>query len=156
MLITAIGGGENTAKYVDGCVVVIVVLSKRLLTDPYALYEIWKALRQGIPLITVVLSGEGYDFQDAAEAVADFPAWFERKRPIDAALTAIIAIPWSPTQGRNHTDGVLNGICDRLPKRLSRQSSRLQLGKSTDRLTRSQSAPRFSRFPSSSNKSLRA
>jgi len=135
----AIGGGKNTVAYVENSVVVIVLLTKRLLTDPVALFEIWKALREDVPLISIALTGKGYDFQEAAEAFADLPNWLEKahagsesvlqsKLPadktvssvgklIDSALTSIIAIPWAAMQGRYHTDGVLNDICDRMPRR---------------------------------------
>jgi hypothetical protein len=68
----AIGGGASTAEWIDQSEAVVVVLTKALVTDPDALFEIWTALSLEVPIITVAISGK-FDFDRAAEKLANLP-----------------------------------------------------------------------------------
>jgi len=64
----AIGGGTDTATFIQASELFIVLLSKELPTDTNAIFEIWLALQLGLPIVTVVITGAGYDFEAAATA----------------------------------------------------------------------------------------
>ena len=53
----AIGGGLTTAGWIDQADAIVVLLTKCLPTDPDALFEIWKALKSDVPVITVSITG---------------------------------------------------------------------------------------------------
>lgn len=119
-------------------------MTRSLCEDPYALFEIWAALTFSVPLISVSITGKGYDFEAAAETLENLHEAMEQRRPGSAAdlqrmlpdgtgvaslgklihsnLTAIIAISWNPSQGAHHMDAVVNDIVKRMQKntRLSR------------------------------------
>ena len=132
------------------------MLSSKLLLDPNALFEIWRALNSDTPLIPVAVTGMGYDFSTATTDLADMRASLEKARPgnakileqrlprdtsveslgrlLQANLTSIIAIPWTIGKGENHMQAVLDDILHRLPRshrrRMSRRSSHASLRKS--------------------------
>eukprot|EP00966_Prymnesium_polylepis_P108309 2507018-Prymnesium_polylepis.2 len=141
----AVGGGAQATAFIADCETLIVLLTKNLPTDPAALHEIWTALRHGVTLVSVVIAGGGFDFEEAAFQFSDLPAALEKKQSgrtaqlqsrlpsstdivtlgqtLHCSLTAIIAIPWSPHHGDNHRDAVINDIVQRMPSvqnRLSR------------------------------------
>jgi len=137
----AVGGGADSVKFVEQSDAFVVLLTKRLPTDPDALLEIWTALEAGLTIITVAITG-AYDFAAAAAAWADLPAAMEATRPgssdelkarlppdadvaatgrlIHSTLTAIIAISWSPHYGRNHMNAVVDDVVGRMVKRQRR------------------------------------
>jgi len=128
----AIGGGTDTATFIQASELFIVLLSKELPTDTNAIFEIWLALQLGLPIVTVVITGAGYDFEAAATAFGSLPVALEAKQPgstdemhkrfprhvelasvgrvLHASLTAIIAIAWNPMGSRNHMDAVTEDI----------------------------------------------
>jgi hypothetical protein len=73
----AIGGGASTAKWIAQSEAVVVLLTKALVTDPDALFEIWTALSLDVPIITVQVAGM-YDFAYAAAKLANLPLALER------------------------------------------------------------------------------
>jgi hypothetical protein len=135
----AIGGGTDTAEFVAESAALIVLLTKQLPTDPAALFEIWIALQHDVRLIPVQISGAGYEFNEAATTYASLHKALEKQQPgavgelqarlpkdtdaarlgklLHASLTAIIAIPWSPLNGRNHLQAVVDDILNRVPKK---------------------------------------
>jgi len=137
----AVGGGADSVKFVEQSDAFVVLLTKRLPTDPDALLEIWTALEAGLTIITVAITG-AYDFAAAAAAWADLPAAMEATRPgssdelkarlppdadvaatgrlIHSTLTAIIATSWSPHYGRNHMNAVVDDVVGRMVKRQRR------------------------------------
>jgi len=141
----AIGGGPQSAQFIDESDLFVVLLTKHLPTDPNALFEIYTALQNSFTLVSVCLTGSGYDFGHAAIALSDLPTALEKARPgsseelqarlprhIDVAsvgkmlyanLTAIIAIPWSPHFGKNHTDAVVEDIVKRIQRRARQRVS---------------------------------
>jgi hypothetical protein len=100
-----------------------VLLTKQLLCDPVALLEVWMALQCGLPLVTVLVAGAGYDYATAAIVLADLPAALDNVQlgtaarlqaelpdsinvetvggMLHANLTAIIAISWSPFDSKS-------------------------------------------------------
>lgn len=82
----AIGGGTNTSKFVEVSDAVVVLLTKQILADPHAIFEIWMALQCSRPLITVAITGKGYDFQQAADALSNFAAAMEADRSGSSAV----------------------------------------------------------------------
>ena len=73
----AVGGGASTAEWIPQSEAVIVVLTKALVTDPGALFEIWTALSLGVPIITVAIAG-AYDFARAEAKLANLPLAVQR------------------------------------------------------------------------------
>eukprot|EP00966_Prymnesium_polylepis_P289210 6680331-Prymnesium_polylepis.1 len=119
----AIGGGNDSATLVDSSQALVVLLTKKLPTDANALLEIWKALECGLPVVSVAVIGGGFDFEEAANTFANLASSkaavvLQAKLPagatnltaigkmLQASLGAIIAIAWSPQNGRNHMDAV--------------------------------------------------
>ncbi|KAL1525500.1 hypothetical protein AB1Y20_020356 [Prymnesium parvum] len=150
----AVGGGADTAPLIDESDLLVALLTKRLLTDPHCLHEIWLALERGVPLVTVAISGGGYDYERAAEILADLPAALEHADasrlqgllPTDASvsdvavrlqanLSSIIALSWNPHARRNQQHAVVDEIVARMPPRASKswalrlptQSSRISM-----------------------------
>eukprot|EP00966_Prymnesium_polylepis_P166551 3850174-Prymnesium_polylepis.1 len=60
----AIGGGEESVKFVKESEVFCVLLTKQLLTDSFALFEIWTAVQHRVPLVPCVIVGAGYAFSE--------------------------------------------------------------------------------------------
>ena len=137
-----VGGSSSSAGLIADCSAIIVLLTRRLPTDPNALFEIWSALQVRLPIITVVVSGAGYSFEEAASSFAKLPTALERAQPgsmeqlqqrlpegsdiaavghvLQASVTAIIAIPWAPQNGTNHMDAVVRDILQRAPQQTRR------------------------------------
>ena len=59
----------------------VLLQSKNVLTSPWVLLEVFMALRNGVPVIPVLLNGRGYDFDDAKAFLADLPAQLEQRSP---------------------------------------------------------------------------
>eukprot|EP00966_Prymnesium_polylepis_P336836 7391771-Prymnesium_polylepis.2 len=141
------GGGKDAAEMIGESDAFVLLLTKQLLTDVQALFEIWTALELDKAVVTVAATGLGYDFEEAAASLADLTAALEAMRPgstdelqarlppstdintvgklLHSSLTAIIAVSWSPTAGRNHMDAVVDDIVQRMPrKRISQVSTR--------------------------------
>ena len=100
-----------------------MLLTKRVLVDPIALFEAWHALEIGLCVVPVMIAGAGYDYAEAAAAYSDLQASLDKARPgaaqklqeklpsgttiddvgakLHASLTAIIAISWSPAGSKN-------------------------------------------------------
>ncbi|KAL3927816.1 MAG: hypothetical protein SGPRY_002660 [Prymnesium sp.] len=133
----AIGGGKDTASLLEESHMIIVLLTRRFLCDPFALFESWKALQFGLPIVTIALTGAGYDYAEAAAFYSDLPNALEAARPgataeieellpagmstselgeqLYGALTAIIALSWAPASSRNHLDALVDDILARVP-----------------------------------------
>jgi len=134
-----IGGGAEGTAHVDDCEMVVVLLTKQLLSNNDALLELWTALEHQKPVVTVHLTGSGYEYSHAAAVYANLgpsleaakpgaPEALARKLPagvtvaevgkkLHASLTAIIAISWSPLASNNQQDAVVDSIFARMPKR---------------------------------------
>lgn len=54
-----LGGGGNTEDLIKQSELMVVLLTKGIVTDNKALYEIWTALQNGVSVITVSVSGGG-------------------------------------------------------------------------------------------------
>jgi len=148
----AVGGGKEAVFFINESEACVILLTRNLPTDATALNEIKMALDSGLPLITVMISGAGYDFVAAADMFDHLQEAMERAHPgrvkdfkmmlsmqtgvknidvnaigkiVHASLSNIIAIAWSPENGRNHTDAVLDDIMKRIPKR-SKKEQRLR------------------------------
>eukprot|EP00966_Prymnesium_polylepis_P009484 218729-Prymnesium_polylepis.2 len=86
------------------------------------------ALQYRLPIVSVSITGGGYDYAEASRVYADLPAALERKKTgsaaklkerlpesvtvasvgesLHATLTAIIALSWSPAASKNQLDAV--------------------------------------------------
>eukprot|EP00966_Prymnesium_polylepis_P239246 5532936-Prymnesium_polylepis.1 len=140
MVDTAVGGGDDSDIYIHDADAIVVILTARLSTDPNALFEIWSALKAGVPLIPVAITGKGYDFEEAAKTLANLPQVMETARVgstsvlegklpdgtsvaslgklVHFNLTSIIAISWNPSQGQNHMDAVVHDIGQRMQRHM--------------------------------------
>jgi len=134
----AVGGDSDAANRIPVCDIVVVLLTKKLPVGPEALLEIWKALDNGRTIVTVSVTGGGYDYSEAAKTYSNLTSALNSARPNGAAemakhlhssldvdavgaklhadLTSIIAIAWSPHASRNQTLAVVNDICSRMFK----------------------------------------
>jgi len=141
----AVGGGKDSAAFINKSDAMVVLLTKRLPTDTHAIFEIWTALRLGMPLIPVAISGAGFDYETAAADFSNLLVAVENASPggvaelkarlpqgvdiaqigkkLQASLMAIIAISWNLHQGRNHTNAVVADILQRVPKKDKRASA---------------------------------
>lgn len=133
----ALGGGADTAQHVASCPTFILLLTTHVLLDTNALFEIWTALQHQLRIVTIVISGSGYDFHRAAEILGDLETSLEqaglgraarllRRMPagtslntvgeqLHACLTAIIALPWAPAASKNQTEATISEIVSRMP-----------------------------------------
>jgi hypothetical protein len=148
----AIGGGETTHEWLNESRMVVVLLSMKLLTDPHALFEIWTAMGLDLPIVTVLVAGKGYDYEEASKILEDLERAMEQvsngsanelldKLPdgktvdevgvqLNSCLAAIIAITWSPNASKNQTNAVVDGILTRRLKRrpvAARRPSRIPI-----------------------------
>ncbi|KAL1498936.1 hypothetical protein AB1Y20_013457 [Prymnesium parvum] len=135
----AIGGGLDTDKWIPQSLLVVLLLTKRLLSDPIALFEAWTALQLRLPLATVAITGGGYDYDHASRVYADLHSVLHRSLSVDAedleerlpeehslsamgdilhsTLTAIIALPWTPAGSKNQLTALVEDIVARIPKK---------------------------------------
>ncbi|KAL1526947.1 hypothetical protein AB1Y20_015637 [Prymnesium parvum] len=135
----AIGGSSDTSSHVASSLLVVILLTNKLIYCPSALFEAWLSLRRGLPIVTLAITGVGYDFSEASAAFANLPAALERSAPNKAAelqallppdvtvaqvgellytcLTSIIATSWSPAASVNQVHAIVDGIIARMPKR---------------------------------------
>jgi len=148
----AIGGGETSSFLVPGSEGFVVLLTKRLQTDPHALFEIWSAFHRQIPVVPVVITGGGYDFDAASTAFADLENALEAAdsgsadvlrghladnvsieavgKLLSSSLTALIAVAWSPQHGKNHLGAIVDDILTRVKKmRQLQQETEARTGK---------------------------
>jgi len=145
----AIGGGADSSEFIEKSELCVVLLTKQLLCDPVALLEVWMALQCGLPLVTVLVAGAGYDYATAAIVLADLPAALDNVQlgtaarlqaelpdsinvetvggMLHANLTAIIAISWSPFDSKNHRDSVVDDVLVRMPQKRRRGSGMRKL-----------------------------
>jgi len=134
----AIGGGEDAAKFVVGSELMVVLLTKKLLFDPCCLFEMWLAAQRSLTIVTVAISGSGYDYEDASAALADLSTALDHARSgaaqelqeklprgffvddvgnvLQNSLTSIIALSWS-TASKNQLDAVVTDIIASVPKK---------------------------------------
>ncbi|KAL3922741.1 MAG: hypothetical protein SGPRY_004452, partial [Prymnesium sp.] len=142
----AIGGGADATKLLHRCRMAVVMLTKSTLFCPSVLFEIWLALSLGKPVASVIISGGGYDYAVADQALSDLPAAMERYSEgsalelqkllpqsvsvaeagsvIHCNLTSIIAVPWSPSMSQNRLESVLDDLIVKLPVKKSRPARR--------------------------------
>ncbi|KAL1514555.1 hypothetical protein AB1Y20_003651 [Prymnesium parvum] len=142
----AIGGGASSARWIEVSQMVVVLLTKQLLSDPIALFEAWQSIHQGLPVVTVAITGNGYDFQVASAVFLDLPSALDAARPgaademqsflpsgvtvhqvgeqLHATLTAIIALAWSPAVSKNQLRALVDDIISYMPQR-KRQAPRM-------------------------------
>ena len=135
----AIGGGQRTREWLKESRMVVVLLSRKLLTDPRALLEIWTAMEMHLPIVTVLVAGTGYDYEEASNTMTNLERAMEQAGKgsasqlldelpdgktvnevggrLNSCLTAIIAITWSLTTSKNQTDALVDQILTRMPKR---------------------------------------
>eukprot|EP00966_Prymnesium_polylepis_P280127 6471911-Prymnesium_polylepis.2 len=133
----AVVGDPHSIAQLKKSELCLVMLTKQLLSDPVALYEIWLALHLEIPLATVAIAGCGYDFAASSAVFSDLPTalrghpqhlyHLQARLPKDTtvlavgqklheSITAIIALVWSPVGSNNHLAGVIEDITSRIPK----------------------------------------
>ncbi|KAL3921676.1 MAG: hypothetical protein SGPRY_004821, partial [Prymnesium sp.] len=110
-------GGADSTHMIDTSTFFVVLLTKGLIFDPVALYEIWYALELEKMLITVSITGAGYDHERTSSVFADLPTALANhgvnplvlssrlpkdvELPVVATqiltcLRAVIALAWSP------------------------------------------------------------
>mmetsp|Transcript_44704 Transcript_44704/g.124005 ORF Transcript_44704/g.124005 Transcript_44704/m.124005 type:complete len:521 (+) Transcript_44704:2-1564(+) len=150
----AVGGGHTSAAFVSRSEVFVVMLTKKLLTNPDCLFEIFMALQYRLPIVSVSITGGGYDYAEASRVYADLPAALERKKTgsaaklkerlpesvtvasvgesLHATLTAIIALSWSPAASKNQLDAVVDDITSRMPKKKRHGNRALHLDAAVD------------------------
>ncbi|KAL3912190.1 MAG: hypothetical protein SGPRY_008420, partial [Prymnesium sp.] len=76
----AIGGGCGTHTLIEGSQLVVVLLTGSFLCDPASLFESWKALQYGLPLVTVAITGVGYDCAEAAAVYSNLRSSLDATR----------------------------------------------------------------------------
>jgi len=158
----AVGGGSSTAKLVNESELFVVLLTQQLLLDANALFEVWMAMQQNLPIVTVMVSGAGYDYAEASAVYEDLPS----QRPETAAelqqmlpdgvsvgtvgrmlhgnLTAIIALSWSPLASQNHLAALVDDITSRIKRRKNSSLSKVEMKRNRrfqEGAQRSNSAP---------------
>jgi len=138
----AIGGGPHSASLVKGSQLCVILLTKKLLANPISLYEIWLALDNDIPLVSVAITGGGYDYEHAAAVFDDLPSALEHLEQgaakkmasslpegctvksvgerLHTSLTAIIALSWAPAGSAN----LLNALVDDILLRMSKKKNK--------------------------------
>lgn len=140
-----VGGTVYSKRLLHKTELCVVLLTKQILTDPITLSEIYEAILRGLPLVTVVIAGAGYDYEDASRVFTNLAGELEKSAPgsFDAMLsqlpagttgtavgeklyhhlTAIIALSWSPSGSKNQLDALISDILKRMPdKRKSARS----------------------------------
>lgn len=132
-------GTSSTSNLVSESELLVVLLTKCVLSTPRALLELWVALTCEMPIVLVAVQGAGYDYSEAALFLNRFPESIEEARPgsiaelrphipdgldlvamgrmLHAHVTAIIAISWSPEGSKNQTDAVVDHIIQRIPRK---------------------------------------
>jgi len=133
----AIGGGDETDRWIEESQLGVVLLTKRLLENPIALFEAWGLVQEQTPIVTVAITGGGYDYELASAVYADLPAHLTKLGKVDelarllpdgvtvadvgtkldSTLTSIIALPWTPAASKNQLDALVDDIISRIPKK---------------------------------------
>lgn len=135
----SIGGIVDAVQKLDQSDVMVVLLTKKMLTTPIALLEVFKAESLGVKIITVAVAGAGYDFEAANAIYSDLATALDEENPgtakemqanlpngmsvstlgerLRATLTAVIAIAWSPLGTKNHLNAVVEDIVSHMPRR---------------------------------------
>ena len=119
-----------------------VLLSKHVLHEPAALMEIYNAVQQGKPVMSICLMGRGYDFKDAqahlgdlegrlgpqklvelrqafAGLASDSPGSkaatvYELQAALLATLPRIIAVNWDAEGGKHQLEAAVTSVLVRL------------------------------------------
>jgi len=137
----AIGGGEDSFTFVSESELFVVILTKELLSSPASLFEIWMASMRNLPIVTVSITGGGYDFANATAAFDDLPAtldalWVGNSQKLQdqlpdgttvadvgrllrTSLTTVIALSWA-TASKNQLDAVVDDIITSIPRKHTR------------------------------------
>lgn len=160
-----VGSHPGSTRMVGESELLVVLLTKNLLTTPIALAEMWVAIRREVPIVQLAIPGAGYDYADAARFLDGFPHSLEKVNPggitelerclnarvdlvamgkaLHAHVTAIIAFSWSPEGSKNQTHAIVNRIIQRIPKRRADKplltkgmKSRLSIGRTAGRRAR--------------------
>jgi len=140
------GGDARDTVLRSSCVVVL--LTKNILVTPHCVVEMFVALQAGLPLVTILLQGGDYSFEDARSRLrGEVSAWgagladasflvtlqtmlgdstdlVEVQQVIFSSITSLIATHWVQHGSRNQFQAMLNDICERVPaKRNARRKS---------------------------------
>ena len=118
-----------------------VLLSKHVLHEPAALMEIYNAVQQGKPVLSICLMGRGYDFKDAQAHLGDLEGRLGPQKLVElrealavlsdtpgsksatiselqaallATLPRIIAINWEPEGGKHQLEAAVISVLARL------------------------------------------
>ena len=118
-----------------------VLLSKHVLHEPAALMEIYNAVQQGKPVMSICLMGRGYDFKDAQAHLGDLEGRLGPQKLVElrevlavlsdtpgsksatiselqaallATLPRIIAINWEPEGGKHQLEAAVISVLARL------------------------------------------
>ena len=136
------GEADSILHILESCELMVVLLTRRLLTDIMALYEIALAVQNQTPIVTVMVMGGGFAYDEAATVFSDLQASMEAEQPglgaelqqilpgdmtvagvgetVGNTLAAIIALSWSPHASSNQQSAVIGDIIDRIPKKTTR------------------------------------
>ncbi|KAL1503142.1 hypothetical protein AB1Y20_011204 [Prymnesium parvum] len=154
----AVGGSEAAASLISSCDMMVVMLTKKLLSNPIALYEIWTAINLQKPIVPVLISGAGYDFNEASTAFENLSTYLDDDcdgnteelqnlvnsqesvdtvgRRIQAVLTSIIALSWSPLATQNQRDAMVEDVIARMPPKVKQRKSKAQNKRVSERMSR--------------------
>ena len=135
----AVGGLPVSSSLIAQSDLVVALLTKQFVSDTSTLVEVWTALKKGVPVVTVMVAGGGYSYEEASAAYNNLATALDRmeegasaklqsKLPdgvtvahvgemIHSQLTAIIAILWSPNGTKNHLNAVLDDVLVRMQKK---------------------------------------
>jgi|EP00966_Prymnesium_polylepis_P060103 hypothetical protein len=91
----AIGGGAETAALISRSDLFVVLLTRRLLLNPIVLFEIWTALSLRLRIVTVAITGGGYDFGEASSVLLDMQSVLSGTLPTTSARTREITPKYS-------------------------------------------------------------
>ena len=124
---------EDVTTVIDGGVLraegMVVLLTATVLYRPFTLVQMYEAIRAGIPIVSVLVEGGGYDFAQADALLGALESNLERIDPelpetlrrlcytrkisllrmqtvLQRELSNVLAIPFRPGQGVLYTDAV--------------------------------------------------
>lgn len=78
--------GPSSIDRLKRCEVAVVLLSRPILFDPWALFEMYTALQLKKPLVTVVVAGAPFNFQDVAKILGNLHNELNANNPEAAQL----------------------------------------------------------------------
>ena len=118
--------------------VVVVLLTANVLHRPWTLVQLYEAIRAGIPIVSVLIDGGGYDFAHADTLLSDLSIGLEKatgdasaynilrqlcqerglsprrlQRVLGTALASLLAINYRPGGDMAYTDAVIRDIVQR-------------------------------------------